>query len=68
MTARERTQFFADFMAKVMDAPTAKYPTSPEASKFTGTTFIQYIYYYYNIPWYLLLKCAIFLSLNCKQH
>ena len=45
MTARERTQFFADFMAKVMDAPTAKYPTSPEASKFTGTTLYNVLYF-----------------------
>ncbi len=36
MTARERSQFFTDFMAKVMDAPTAKYPNSPETPTFTG--------------------------------
>ena len=42
MTARERSQFFTDFMAKVMDAPTAKYPNSPETPTFTGLHFITF--------------------------
>jgi len=42
MTARERSQFFTDFMSKVMDAPTAKYPNSPETPTFTGSAEVQY--------------------------
>jgi hypothetical protein len=42
MTARERSQFFSDFMAKVMDAPTAKYPNSPGTPTFTGSPDVQY--------------------------
>ena len=36
MTARERSEFYSDFMSRVMDAPTAKYPNSPGSTPYTG--------------------------------
>ena len=36
MTARERNQYFSDFMSKVMEAPTAVYPNTPGTPAFTG--------------------------------